>query len=69
MSGFCYTSPPRGNQVGDLLPARHMGLAQLAFDGCRRLSMILTEPFIVRLTFSRDLEGSILKVHVIFCAG
>ena len=43
LSGFCYTSPPRGNQVGDLPRALHMGLGQLASDLCWRLCMILGE--------------------------
>ena len=43
LSGFCYTSPPRGNQVGDLPRALSMGLGELACVGVWRLSMILHE--------------------------
>ena len=39
----CSTSPPGGNQVDGLPPARHMGLGELAFVGVWRLSVILHE--------------------------
>ena len=46
LSGFCYTSPPRGNQVGDLPRALHMGLGELASVGVWRLYVILGVNFI-----------------------
>ena len=41
LSGFCYTSPSRGNQVGDLARALSMELGELASVGVWRLCMIL----------------------------
>ena len=58
LSGFCYTSPPRGNQVGDLPRALHMGLGQLASDGCWRLSLTLHAKMFLRCAFYRDLVGT-----------
>ena len=40
VSGFCYTSPPRGNQIGDLSRALSMGLGELGSVGVWRLCVI-----------------------------
>ena len=56
LSGFCYTSPPRGNQVGDLPRALNMGLGQLASGLVWRLCVILHENFLVRLCGNRAFQ-------------
>ena len=59
LSGFCYTSPPRGNQVGDLPRALHMPLEQLAFELVWRLSMILHEKWFFRWRFWPSFWGAV----------
>ena len=50
LSSFCYTSPQRDNQVGDLSHALHLGLGELAFVGVWRLYMIQHAKMFMRLT-------------------
>ena len=41
LSGFCYTSPPRGNQVGDLPRALSMILGVKLFFSMKVLAFVL----------------------------